>query len=395
MSATTHPTPTVHDLFWPCGLHASQRLLATPGLELTYQARGALLLACEEIARNSSVRTILLPAYHCPSGVTPALMAGLKPVYYRIRRDLSIDYDDLLKKADGATCAVLVIHFFGIEADLKPLSALRATGVRLIEDWSHSFLQGDLPELAGSRDSDYRIYSFWKLVPSGVGGGLVRSTARQYGETEHLAATPLRQRVVNFKQLLEAALEHGPRGFAQRAFTAIEALRLALRRGKQRTPTREALPEAITGESRYPVDRRLASSAMPSLARRIIASHDFAAVAQARRENFRRYAEQLVSRGPLKLLHSLLPDGACPWVFPVLLDGRDDIDHVWRAQGVALHTFGIYLHSSLFEHTDPATLDDARYLASHLLCLAIHQDISVAEVGRSVAIIQSSLTERG
>lgn len=395
MSATSHPTPRVHDIFWPRASPAAKKLLKTPGLELTYQARGALLRACEELAAGSTRRSILVPAYHCPSGITPALMAGLTPVYYRIRRDLSIDYEDLLKKADGDTCVVLVIHFFGIEADLKPLAALRASGVKLIEDWSHSFLQGDLPELAGGADSDYRLYSFWKLLPSGVGGGLMRSNARMEGAREPLVAAPLRQRIVNFKLLLEEALQHGPRGLARSAFAAIEAVRLALKPGQPMPPSARVPSEPVAGEARYPVDRRLAGSAMPPLARKIIEAYDHAWVARRRRSNFRRYAELLQSRGPLKLLYASLPDKTCPWVFPVLLEGRDSIDHLWRAQGVALHTFGIYLHSSLFERTDQATVDDALYLATHLLCLAIHQDVPEGGIERSADIIQSSLLEHG
>jgi len=395
MSATSHPTPRVHDLFWPRRSPAAEKLLKTPGLELTYQARGGLLRACKEIAAGTTKRSILVPAYHCPSGITPALMAGLNPVYYRIRRDLSIDYEDLLKKADGDTCAVLVIHFFGIEADLKPLAALRSSGVKLIEDWSHSFLQGEVPELAGSADSDYRLYSFWKLLPSGVGGGLVRSPARREAHVEALVAAPLRQRVVNFKHLLEEALQHGPRGLARSAFAAIEALRLALKPRRSEAPPVKAPTEPLAGEARYPVDLRLADSAMPPLARKIIEAYDHASVTRCRRSNFRRYAELLQSKGPLKLLYSSLPGKTCPWVFPVLLEGRDSIDHRWRAQGVALHTFGIYLHSSLFERTDQATVDDALYLASHLLCLAIHQDVPEGGIDRSVNIIQSSLLEQG
>lgn len=391
-SSTSHPTPTVRQLFWPPRSDAGQRLLATPGLELGYLARGALLRACEEIARATPTRRILLPAFHCPSGITPALMAGLTPVFYRIRRDLSIDHQDLMAKADDDTCAVLVIHFFGIEADLTPLAPLRARGVRLIEDWSHSFLQGDLPALAGRADSDYRVYSFWKLMPSGVGGGLLRNPARRAEALPAPTPAPLKRRLIDFKQSLEEALEHGPPGLARSTFRGLERVRLALKPGRQAPAASAALPAAtIPGEARYPVDRRLVQSAMPPLARRILEAHEPGDVARRRRDNFRRYAQSLHAGGRLTLLYDELPAQACPWVFPVLLEGRDAIDHTWRAQGVGLHTFGIYLHSRLFEGTDMATVDDARYLAAHLLCLAIHQDISGPQIQRAVGIIETTL----
>ena len=151
-------------------------LLDTPGLELTFNGRGALLRAFTEVAALPRGKKVLVPAFHCPSAIAPALFAGLDPVFYRIRRDLTIDYEDVLAKADLAVSAILVIHFFGVAPDLTPLEPLRRTGTVFIEDCSHSFLQANPVCLAGSPASDYRVFSFWKLAPSGVGGGLLRSS---------------------------------------------------------------------------------------------------------------------------------------------------------------------------------------------------------------------------
>lgn len=74
----SHPVAPIRDLFLPRVVHASRALLETPRLELTYNGRGALLRACAEIAGKGR-RQILLPAFHCPSGITPALRARFLP----------------------------------------------------------------------------------------------------------------------------------------------------------------------------------------------------------------------------------------------------------------------------------------------------------------------------
>ncbi len=389
MMVSAHPSATFDEILMPRARSASQAVLNVPGLEFTYNGRGALLQACTEIA-HSGKRNILLPAYHCPSGITPAIQAGLDPVFYRIRRDLSIDFDDLRAKVDLNTAAILVIHYFGIATDLRPFQVLRELGVVLIEDWSHSFLQGSPPTLSGG-ESDYRIYSFWKLSPSAVGGGLWRRRSANAKARLPLAAPPLHERVVRLKRLFEEALNQSKHTFTQGVFLWLEAMRKALRRpaAPQLTSIEASL---LPGEAHYPFDLALANCRMPGLSRRILEACDFLSLTQKRRDNFNQYGQYLRSSDQLKLLHPALPPEACPWAFPVLLQQRSEIDHHWRASGVGLFTFGIYLHSALFKNTDATTIADAQYLSQHLLCLSIHQNISAAQIELAAGIINRTLT---
>jgi len=385
-----HPVATFGDILLPRTQAASQSLLNDQRLELTYNGRGALLRACNEIASRGKC-SILLPAYHCPSGITPAIQAGLRPVFYRVRRDLTIDLDDLHAKANADTGAVLVIHYFGVPTDLRPLRALRERGVQVIEDWSHSFLQGSPPRLSGG-DGEYRIYSFWKLVPSLVGGALWRREAELQPARQSMPAPPLRERVVRLKRLLEEALNHSDFTQTKALFARFEAMRVS-----RRQPDGDVLLhtnlEPPSGESHYPFDLTLANSRMPGLTRRIVESTDFVNLTQTRRDNFNLYGRLLSNSTQLKILYSKLPSEVCPWVFPVLLKNRNEIDHRWRAAGVALYTFGIYLHSALFKNTDAVTIADAEYLSKHLLCLAIHQDIDTEQIARSAATINDYLVD--
>ena len=369
----------------------AKAMLATNALELTFNARGALLTAFSELrasSRASTGSTILVPAYHCPSAITPAIVAGLEPVFYRIRPDLSIDWEDVAAKSTPTTTAMLVIHFFGVAPDLAPFAPMRAQGVRIVEDCSHAFVSVNPLRLAGDTQSEYRIFSFWKLVPSGVGGGLLRAKSSiRFAHPRPQA--PLKARIRNYKMLIEDAIQAGNSSGLRVGFNAVERARLALR--PRATQSLADPPSLEDGEVYYPVHPALARAAIPSHVRRIVEASDLTDIAMRRRVNFMRYQSHLSRLGPMTALIPLLPPDTCPWVYPVLLPQRDELDHKLRDGGVALHTFGIYLHSRLFEATDAATVADARLLAQRTLCLAIHQGITPDDIDRGCMVAQRIL----
>ena len=193
-----------------------------------------------------------------------------------------------------------------------------------------------------------------------------------------IKAAPLRERVANAKRMFETALNHSNLERTKAVFTWLEALRTGS--SKHTTAPATEVPTSVVGESHYPFDLALAQSGMPRLARNILESTNFLKLAKIRRANFEKYSQLLIENNNFKILFPKTSEQTCPWVFPVLLTNRDSIDHRWRADGVALHTFGIYLHSALFQYGDSNCVADAKYLAEHILCLAIHQNISSMQV---------------
>lgn len=381
----SHPLPEIGDLFWPSESAATRSLLDRPGLSLSYNARGALLEVGQELMREVGGRDeVLVPAFHCPSGITPLIEVGLKPVYYRIRPDLSLDFDDLLAKVSTRTRAVVVIHFFGFETELSPLQALRSQEIALVEDWSHSFLQV-APLRLPRPQGDYQVFSFWKLVPCGVGGGLLRLSQPDLPGWQR-RTTSWREGIVRFKRELEEVFEHSPQALGGTTFRKLENLRLALQGKHAATPANTGSTPAIRGEDRYAFDRSLAVAGMPGSVRRRLFAADLADVAARRRLNYSVFSSRLPTNDCLRPVRRELPGNACPWVFPVLLKDRDRIDHQWRSAGVPLHTFGIWLHSGLAQ-TDAATRDDATLLARELLCLSIHQGLSTGHLEQASDVI--------
>jgi dTDP-4-amino-4,6-dideoxygalactose transaminase len=186
--------------------------------------------------------------------------------------------------------------------------------------------------------------------------------------------------------MLEHAVEAGNQQWAKDIFSWMDVVR-----GKghsvrlQKSMENETVPRL--GESYYPLDLSLATSQMPGLSQRVLEACDFGEVLKKRRDNFNLYGTLLNNSDQLTVIYRSVPGDACPWVFPVLLKQRDAVDALWRASGVALHTFGIYLHSAVMSNTDMATLEDAEYLSQHLLCLAIHQDLNREHIEKSSRII--------
>jgi perosamine synthetase len=390
-SALPHPVAPLPSLLWPKTVDSTAKLLSHPGLELTFNGRGALLSAFREL-RAAGRSRVLLPAYHCPSVVTPALMAGLEPVFYRIDRDLRVDAEDVLRKSDDNVAAIVVIRFFGLPVDLEVLAPVRHRGVQVVEDCSHSFISDQPLRLAGDESSEYRIYSFWKIVPSGIGGALLRrdSTAapRRPASVSH--------RLRAYKCLAEEALVHSPNRLMSRGAQAAEQFRLSLRQKSAPKEPTAPPPTLEQGEQYYPVDAVLAEAAMPGFAKRALKAADLREIARRRRANFHRFSLAATRLRPMQPLGGDLADGSCPWVFPVLLEGRDGLDHRLRDSGVPLHTFGLYLHSALFNSgTDKRTLNDARFLAQRLLCLSVHQDLGPDNIDDIIDIASEQLRRAG
>jgi dTDP-4-amino-4,6-dideoxygalactose transaminase len=163
----------------------------------------------------------------------------------------------------------------------------------------------------------------------------------------------------------------------------LERLRL---RGRQAKYAEASPAVPLRGEDHHPFDLQLARAAMPASARHRLLASDLAQLAAQRRAHYAQLAEGLVSRAQCLPLQPRLDAATCPWVFPLRLQARDRIDRSWRSQGVALHTFGLWLHSALAQ-ADTATRRDAEQLARELLCLSVHQSLNAHDLARAVQLI--------
>src|SRR5262249_8091118 len=116
---------------------------------------------------------VLVPSFHCASMIEPIVQHGARVIFYKIKRDCSVDFTDVEAKIDAQTRAILAIHYFGFPQMLGPLQQLcRERKLYLIEDCAHVLL-GQVKENALGSYGDVSIFSWRKFLPIYDGGYLI------------------------------------------------------------------------------------------------------------------------------------------------------------------------------------------------------------------------------
>jgi perosamine synthetase len=360
-------------------------------LQYTYSGRTAIyqyFAALHRTAPRPGRNVVLLPAFHCPTVVDPVLHAGYDARFYAVDGHLRIDPSDFLHKLDASVVAALFIRYFGFgfgERDRELVAACRAADVRIVEDCCHSFLAVN-PLRPAHSGADATVYSFWKLVPSLVGGGLMLSSAARVTPPTALHQPPVaesRRRMGTLARQLVAR--------------EIELFWRAL--GSDEDAGAAAVPEPAVRKPAalaYPYDAAAADWAMPRTARGILSRARLAEIAAARRRNYQVLGAMLEFTEEMISVRRELQADTCPWGYPVLLRRRHERDYLIRARGVPLFTFGEVLHPLLFAR-DASTsrmLETARQLSDSILVFSVHQDLTAAQMEVFAAIINEFTSDQ-
>ena len=148
--------------------------LGAAGAVATGFGRGALWLALE--AASTRGADVLVPGFICRQVVAAVERAGARPVFYRVKRELTITPEDLAAAWTGNTRAAILPHYFGRPTPrIRELaSACRARGAASIEDCALAMGAGLEGELCG-RFGDFAVFSFTKSDWC-FGGGLVTAS---------------------------------------------------------------------------------------------------------------------------------------------------------------------------------------------------------------------------
>jgi perosamine synthetase len=377
---TPHPTLRRADLF-PGRANDPRALCGSDALHLTYNARGAFYQLLQALPEKAGT-VVLLPAFHCTALVEPVAHSRFRAIFYRIKPDLSIDLDDLRSKLTPDVALVAVIHFFGFPTDLNPvLSLAEQTGSYVLEDCAHSFLTLTNGHAIGDR-GDFSIYSYYKTIPSLLGGAL-RINRNELNFMLSKKSIPAKESAIITKRLLEQLLDNSGDGLLKHSLQTLEKFRVARRR--QKTAASGAGQSAFVDDP-YLFREDLAIAKIPMLCERIVNSSDWQGTVSARRRNYELLNAALEENPLLQKLCPALPKGVCPWAFPVLLRDRARFEHQLRDRGVPLFTFGETLHP-LLQSTDNAARSDAEDLSQRLLALPVHQNLSAEDVAHYAQVI--------
>lgn len=351
---------------------------------LTFSATTALYQAARALVLDDR-DTVLIPSYNCGHEIEPMLRAGLRVRFYRVRRDLSLDLDDLVAGIDDSTRAVLVTHYFGFPQELAAVRAVcDDRKLALIEDCAHALFSRDGGELLGAA-GDLAVFSLRKSLPLPHGGALLwRDPALQLP-----SELPRPPRLSTWAKVLERyqkgwlmPKEARPGLDARAAFLANRLLVDAAR----------CLRAAAHACGRVQFDPDDESFAFPpeplgwGVARsveRSLASVSWGEIVEARRRNFGvvlAAGSRFVGCRPL---FRTLPAGVCPLYFPVFAADPWKLIGKLRRAGISAVQWWSIEHEAVPWHAYP----EAAELKRSVVALPVHQDLGEVHMRKIVNVL--------
>jgi len=277
----------------------------------------ALALQLAEIASGDEV---LVPAFNCPSMIEPIYWTTAKPVYIKIKHDLTLDLDDIEKKITTKSKAILAPYFFGFPQKMKALKALcDAYNILLIEDCAHAYFGGTKGEPFGSY-GDFAIASARKFFPCNDGGALISSTKEICNIK--LVESHFGENIKCLFNIFEEALEYKRFPYA-RYFIRIPIQMKNIIWGKLKT--RRQRQESCDGSSSTQEhfvymcpDTYMKKISLPS--KLVIHFADKNRIICKRRTNYKKIVQELCNIPNGKPLFMELTDDIVPYMVPFILE---------------------------------------------------------------------------
>jgi dTDP-4-amino-4,6-dideoxygalactose transaminase len=395
-AATRRAIPPVPVLSLGALRRAAPASIALPSLldagaaRMVTSGRIAIGLALREIGVGAG-DIVLVPAYHSPSMIPPVLWLGAQVVFYRIHPDTTADLNDIAAKLGPSVKAVMVTHFFGIPQDLAPLRALcDSHGMALLEDCAHCFF-GRYGETPVGTSGDYAIGSSMKFFPIYEGGCLV--SARH-----PLDAVRLRSAGAGFEAkaalaALEASFGYGRLPAVRALLTLPLRLKSALwgaLKARRAAAGGGAAASALapdSSDSSFNFDPRWIDKRSSTFSRLTLRAVSHTRIVSLRRRHYLALQAAVGKLPGCRPLFASLPDGACPWVFPLLVDQPEAVFARLQAAGVPMVRFG----ASLWPGVDATVCANSVALGRHLIAFPCHQALREAESRWMIAAIMDAL----
>jgi perosamine synthetase len=328
---------------------------------------------------------VWMPSFHCGVEVQAALDAGFEVDFYRIRRDLSIDEEDLEYKLDRRPGPIVIIHYFGFaQPGVSRVAELcYRQSSPLIEDCSHALFSSFMGKALGSF-GHFAAFSLYKTLGLCDGGALSINRSRWQRTLGHVPAMPPRGRpgLYGYRLQLRALIKNALGPPVVRRF---QAMRL-----KDRTLSNN--PGAVIKHAEYRPrlrHRHDYRGGMSMLSRRLASTMDPAMILRRRTDNWRFLHERLSAfNGYSNMFHDL-QKGACPLFFPIRVSQREMLVSRLGKQNIETFTFGRYAHPRM----NKALYPEAAVLRRQILCLPMHQYMNELQLARLVEVAGPLLEE--
>jgi len=360
-------------------------LLQSRHIRYTTSGRAAIALALRELGVGPGDQ-VLIPTYHCPTMVSPAVFSGARPVFFPITPSGAAAVDSLADKEFPRVKALLAAHYFGIPQPMKRVREFcDRRGIALIEDCAHSIFGVSDGRRVGSW-GDLAIASTQKFFVTPSGGCLVSATH----PIESIVLSPNR-RMSDLRELanmIEISAKFGRLVGLNRLASAIFAARNRHRgwigSDAPRTLTVDPNAEVHAGDEAAGFDADLVFLEPTRITRWIVRATNQSRLVARRRENYRALASALAETPGTRILHPTLSDSTVPYVFPLWVDNPDDRYYGLKAAGIP-----VFRWDWLWAGTPALPGDYGRLWSRHIFQLPCHQDLTAADLKTLVARVNS------
>ncbi len=380
MQALINGKPTLHYRYFIAGPSNHQIVfpLNQEGCFYFFSARYALAAGIQSLGLKYGDE-VLLPSYNCGTEVDPFLHLKIKPVFYRIKRNMDIDLDDLLQKISNNVKAILVTHFLGFPQLINEIKRIASErNLFLIEDCAHAFLSLHNGNHLGSF-GDLAIFSLLKTLPIPNGGILLINNRNiKYNpnsekpnrlSTFYYAAELLKNATRGEKHFL---MEGGKRMLYRGSYLTALLARYIFAGVRKFTHNNSLY--FVRPDSYLFIDK-LRNWGISEVSRNIMNGQDFDEIKRIRRTNYEYLLNHFLTHGGKTLPFANLPPGVCPLFFPIILENsrqRNILYKLLKSRGVRINLWWSQFHPEVPWHSFP----DAVYLKETLLGLPIHQDLT-------------------
>jgi dTDP-4-amino-4,6-dideoxygalactose transaminase len=331
-----------------------------------YRARNAIYHLFRALVETNPGLTVLVPDYNSGNEILAMRAAGATLRYYPIRRDMTVDLDEVERCCRRHNPGLLyVIHYAGWPQPMTKLVDLcRRRGMLLVEDCALALLSEAEGRPLGSF-GDWSVFCLYKTLPLPNGALLVQNGPR----LESLERLELRD--AGTASVLGRTAELLVQRIRSRANGVGAALQV-VKRGMGRAAGVLSVRRANVGDIGFNLDE--VDLAMSAVSQRLLQRFDYAAIKRRRVENYRRLAERI--GGEAVPVCRTVPEGVCPLFFPVIVGNKHETAERLRARGVDALEFWNDSSEPRGHEMGP----DAQFLRRHVLELPIHQDLTARHI---------------
>ena len=117
--------------------------------------------------------TLIIPGYMCDTTIQPLRNFGFKIEFMDVNDNLNLTPSRVIKKIrEHNAKGIVLVHYFGFRYDFNEIiNFCISNNIIVAEDWSHSFLSCNAPEV-NKIQSSFMISSARKILPVLDGGML-------------------------------------------------------------------------------------------------------------------------------------------------------------------------------------------------------------------------------